>query len=43
MGAFIGAMAALGLETGRIRDRCHDEGLELRKTPFNDWTVRVSP
>ena len=42
MGAFIGAMAALGLETGQIRDRCHDE--LVRKTPFNDWTVpRVAP
>jgi len=37
MGAFIGAMAALGLEPDQIRDRCHDE--LVRKTPFNDWTV----
>jgi predicted acylesterase/phospholipase RssA/CRP-like cAMP-binding protein len=37
MGAFIAAMAALGLEPDQIRDRCHDE--LVRKTPFNDWTV----
>ena len=37
MGAFIGAMAALGLEPEEIRDRCHEE--LVRKTPFNDWTV----
>jgi NTE family protein len=37
MGAFIAAMAALGLEAEQIRDRCHEE--LVRKTPFNDWTV----
>ena len=37
MGAFIAAMAALGLEPEEIRDRCHEE--LVRKTPFNDWTV----
>ena len=37
MGAFIAAMAALGLEPDQIRDRCHEE--LVRKTPFNDWTV----
>lgn len=37
MGAFIAAMAALGLEADQIRDQCHDE--LVRKTPFNDWTV----
>ena len=37
MGAFIGAMAALGLEPDQIRDRCHEE--LVRRTPFNDWTV----
>ena len=37
MGAFIAALAALGLETDQIRDRCYEE--LVRKTPFNDWTV----
>ena len=37
MGAFIAAMAALGLEPEEIRDRCHEE--LVRKAPFNDWTV----
>ena len=37
MGAFIAAMAALGLEPDQIRDSCHEE--LVRKTPFNDWTV----
>jgi predicted acylesterase/phospholipase RssA len=37
MGAFIAAMAALGLEPEAIRDRCHEE--LVRRTPFNDWTV----
>ena len=37
MGAFIAAMAALGLEADQIRDLCHEE--LVRKTPFNDWTL----
>jgi NTE family protein len=37
MGAFIAAMAALGLEPDELRDRCHEE--LVRRTPFNDWTV----
>ena len=37
MGAFIAAMAALGLDAGQIRDRCHEE--LVRRTPFNDWTL----
>jgi predicted acylesterase/phospholipase RssA len=37
MGAFIAAMAALGLEPEELRDRCHEE--LVRRTPFNDWTV----
>ena len=37
MGAFIAAMAGLGLETDQIRDHCHEE--LVRRTPFNDWTV----
>ena len=37
MGAFIAAMAALGLDADQIRDRCEDE--LVRRTPFNDWTL----
>ncbi len=37
MGAYVGAMSALGLDAGQIRDRCHEEF--VRRTPFNDWTV----
>jgi NTE family protein len=37
MGAFIAAMAALGLDSEQIRDRCHEE--LVRRRPFNDWTV----
>lgn len=37
MGAFIAAMAALGLEPDEIHDRCHHE--LVRRAPFNDWTV----
>jgi NTE family protein len=37
MGAFIAAMAALGLEPEQMRDRCDEEF--VRRTPFNDWTV----
>jgi NTE family protein len=37
MGAYIAAMAALGMDTDSIRDRCHDE--LVRRAPFNDWTV----
>jgi NTE family protein len=41
MGAFIGGMHALGLETGEMRDLCRDE--LVRRSPFNDYTLpRVS-
>lgn len=37
MGAFVGAMAAMGWDGSQMRDRCHDE--LVRRRPFNDWTV----
>lgn len=41
MGAFIGAMQALGLHTDEMRNRCRDE--LVRRSPFNDYTLpRVS-
>ena len=37
MGAFIAAMAALGLDAEEIHARCEEE--LVRRSPFNDWTV----
>jgi NTE family protein len=41
MGAFIGGMHALGLDTDEVRARCRTE--LVRRSPFNDYTLpRVS-